>query len=122
MPFYIYKDNETGESFELMMSMSEMLRRQRKDGSIIHDGRKLFRDVVSEHRNVTSNTDTWPLLSDAAGVHPSQAEDAYKQSADIGVPTRFHPDTGQAIFESRSHRKAFLKAKGMYDRSGGYGD
>jgi len=122
MPFYIYKNKETGEAFELMMSMSEMLRRQRKDGTIVHEGKTLHRDVISEHRGISSNPGAWPLMSDAAGVHPSQAGDAYKQSVEIGVPTQFHSETGQAIFESRSHRKAFLKAKGMYDRSGGYGD
>lgn len=122
MPFYVYKDESTGEKVELMMTIAEMMRRQRKDGTILHEGRRLMRDVVSEHRGTSSCPGNWPLLSDAAGVHPSQCKDAWNQSVSMGVPTRFHPDTGQAIFESRSHRRAFLRAKGMYDRSGGYGD
>lgn len=123
MPFYIYRDEKTGEKIEIMMSMSEMLRRQRPDKTIVHDdGRILVRDVAAEHRGVSSNSSCWPLLSDAAGVHPSQVKEAMEQSSKMGVPTKFHPETGQAIFESRGHRKAFLRMKGMYDRSGGYGD
>lgn len=122
MPFYIYKDVETGERIELMMSISDMMRKRRADGSIKHEGRILVRDIVAEHKGVSSNPGNWPMMSDAAGVHPSQAGDAYKDSVSRGVPTQFHPETGQAIFTSRSHRSAFLKSKGMYDRSGGYGD
>lgn len=122
MPFYIYTDRQTGEKFELMMTISEMWRRQRRDGSIKHEGRTLHRDLTSEHRGMTSNPGNWPMKSDAAGVHPSQAGAAYSESVKMGVPTQFDPRTGQAIFESRSHRRDFLKAKGMFDRSGGYGD
>jgi len=122
MPFYHFIDRNTGEKFELMMTISEMMRRQKKDGTLLHDGRTLHRDITSEHRGFSNTPGAWPMLSDAAGVHPSQAGAAFKESVGFGIPTRFHPETGQAIFESRSHRKAFLKAKGMYDRSGGYGD
>lgn len=122
MPFYHYIDRNTGEKFELMMTISEMMRRQKKDGTISHEGRTLHRDITSEHRGFSNTPGAWPMLSDAAGVHPSQVGAAFKESVGFGIPTRFHPETGQAIFESRAHRKAFLKAKGMYDRSGGYGD
>jgi hypothetical protein len=122
MPFYVYKDIETGEKIELMMGIKEMMRRQRKDGTIVHDGRVYRRSVAAEHGSFRSAPGNWPMKSDAAGVHPSQVKAAWDESVGMGVPTNFDSDTGQAIFESRSHRKAFLKAKGMYDRSGGYGD
>ena len=123
MPFYIYRDEKTGEKIEILMTMSEMLRRQRPDKTIVHeDGRVLTRDVVAEHRGGTSNPGAWPIYSDGAGVHPSQVVEAMEHAANNGVPTRFHPETGQAIFESRGHRKAFLRMRGMHDRSGGYGD
>lgn len=122
MPFYVYVDDETGTKVELMMTVSEMMRRQRKDGTILHEGRRMRRSIASEHGSNDGCPGNWPLLSDAAGVHPTQCGAAYRESVSLGVPTRFHPDTGQAIFESRSHRRAFLRAKGMYDRSGGYGD
>lgn len=122
MPFYIYKDKKTGLSIELFMTISEMLRRQKKDGSIKHEGRIYHRCVASEHRGVSSTPENWPMLSDAAGINPSECERAWNESVSMGVPTQYHPETGQAIFESRSHRKAWLKAKGMYDRNGSYGD
>jgi hypothetical protein len=122
MPFYVYSDRDTGEKYELMMTISEMMRRQKSDGTIRHDGKTLHRNVAAEHRGMTSNPGNWPMKSDAAGVHPTQVGAAYTESVKLGVPTRFDPQTGQAIFESRSHRKDFLKAKGMFDRSGGYGD
>jgi hypothetical protein len=122
MPFYVYVDRNTGEKFELMMTISEMMRRQKPDGTIKHDGRTLHRSIAAEHHGVSSTPGNWPMRSDAAGVHPSQTGEAYSESVKLGVPTRFDPQTGQAIFESRSHRRDFLKAKGMFDRSGGYGD
>lgn len=122
MPFYNYIDRNTGEKFELLMTVAEMSAKQSKSGTIVHDGKILHRDIASEHRGFSGTPSNWPMLSDSAGVHPSQVGAAFKESVGIGVPTRFHPETGQAIFESRAHRKAFLKAKGMYDRNGGYGD
>jgi len=122
MPFYVYIDESTGETHEILMTVSEMERRERADGTIVHEGKTLTRSIVAEHRGVPSNPGNWPMLSDAAGVHPSQCGEAFSASVRDGVPTRFHPETGQAIFESRSHRRAYLKSRGMYDRSGGYGD
>jgi hypothetical protein len=60
-------------------------------------------------------------ISDAAGVAPSQVKEATDHSRKIGIPTEFTPD-GQAIFTSRSHRKRYLEAVGLFDRNGGYGD
>jgi hypothetical protein len=122
MPFYIYIDEKTGESHEILMSVGEMERRERPDGTIEHEGKTLVRSIVAEHRHVPGTPGCWPMLSDAAGVHPNQCGEAFTASVRDGVPTRFHPETGQAIFESRSHRRAYLKSRGLYDRNGGYGD
>lgn len=122
MPFYVYRNDETGEQIELMMTIAEMHRRQRRDGTIVYDGKKYRRWISAEHGLRAATPGNWPMKSDAAGVHPSQVGAAYNESVSLGVPTRFDSETGQAIFESRGHRKAFLRAKGMYDRSGGYGD
>lgn len=122
MPIYVYSNPDTGETVELTMTVAQMLRKRRKDGSIIHDGVRLVRSIAGEHRGFQNTPGAWPMRSDAAGVHPSQASEASEEMARLGVPTRFDSDTGQAIFESRAHRRAFLRAKGMYDRNGGYGD
>ena len=64
----------------------------------------------------------WPQHSDSAGCHPSQAGEYYEDSVRRGVPTQFDPDTGQAIFTSRLHRKKYCEARGITDRNAGYGD
>jgi hypothetical protein len=121
MPIYVYKDQKSGEKVELFMSIAEMSARQ-KDGVLELQGRILVRDIVTEQGGFRNTAGHWPMMSDGAGVHPSQTGEAYAESVKLGVPTQFDRSTGQAIFESRSHRRAFLRAKGMYDRNGGYGD
>ncbi|MBN1460881.1 MAG: hypothetical protein JXA57_15215 [Armatimonadetes bacterium] len=61
------------------------------------------------------------MISMAAGVDPSQVDEARRQSVEMGVPTDFTPD-GDAIFTSRSHRKRYCEKVGLHDRDGGYGD
>ena len=64
---------------------------------------------------------TWPLYSDAVGVHPDQVGEAWGHSRSQGVPTEFTAD-GRAIFTSARHRKQYCEAYGYFDRNGGYGD
>ena len=66
-------------------------------------------------------TSGWPVYSDGAGVHPDQIQDARSAAEQRGVPTDFLPD-GRAIFRDRAHRGRYLKAFGLYDRNGAYGD
>jgi hypothetical protein len=63
-----------------------------------------------------------PIMSDALAVHPSQVQEAYDDSVKKGVPTQFDKKTGQPEFRSRQHRRDYLKAYGVRDRDGGYGD
>ena len=63
----------------------------------------------------------WPMLSEAAAVHPEQVEEAIQSARAKGIPTEFIPD-GRVIFRDRAHRRAYLKAYGFHDRQGGYGD
>lgn len=60
-------------------------------------------------------------LSDALAVHPSQVEEAREQAKKLGVPTEFAKD-GRAVITSRYHQKRLVKALGMFNRDGGYGD
>jgi hypothetical protein len=120
MPTYVYKD-EQGEIVEVFMTVSEMESKE-QDGVLIHEGRTLTRDLEAEHGPARGGCASWPMKSDAAGVHPSQASEAYKHSVSVGVPTQFDPRTGQAIFTDRSHRKRYLAARGFIDRNAGYGD
>lgn len=62
-----------------------------------------------------------PIHSDALAVHPSQVDEAVESAKKKGVPTEFLPD-GRPILRTRQHRRAYLRAYGYHDRSGGYGD
>ena len=120
MPVYCYRDRR-GKLYEIPMSVKEMLRKQRKDGTIRWKGKVLKRDMVAEMKGFKNSPGAWPLYSDAAGVAPDQVKEAYEHSVRIGIPTEFTPD-GRAIFRSRRHRKEYCEAIGLYDRNGGYGD
>jgi len=121
MPIYCYKRMPDGESVELWLSVEEHDRLRKGDTLTLNDGSVLIRDWKAEHGE-PRNAGQWPMWSDAAGVSPTQVKEAYEHSVSIGVPTEFHPVTGQAKFESRSHRKKYLERIGMYDRNAGYGD
>lgn len=67
-----------------------------------------------------------PLESDNLGCHPSQRKEMEKDAEKRGVPTHFVPtDDGYEVrprFETRKHRKRYLRAYNLVDRSGGYSD
>jgi len=78
------------------------------------------RNIVAE-RTSLSTSKGWPLISEAAGVHPLDVADARAQAKRDGVPTEFTPD-GRVVFRNRRHRKQYLKTVGLVDKQGGYGD
>jgi hypothetical protein len=61
------------------------------------------------------------VKSVALAVHPDQRGEATDDAAKRGVPTAF-TDDGRPVFESREHRKKYMRAYGYYDRDAGYGD
>ena len=120
MPTYLYRDPQKN-LVEVVMTIKEMLEKE-VDGILIKDGVELTRDLCAEHSTEQRGCATWPMKSDACGIHPSQAGEYYEHSVKIGVPTQFDSRTGQAIFMDRAHRKKYLAARGFHDRNGGYGD
>lgn len=60
-------------------------------------------------------------VSDALMVHPSQRQEAIEWSKKVGVPTHYREDGTPEVLD-RNHRKQLLKAHGMHDNRGGYGD
>jgi hypothetical protein len=96
----------------------------------LKDGEEVTKEVwmgenkingILESRRFNTISTSWPMYSDALGVNPDQIDEARAESVRMGVPTDFNKD-GQAILESRGHRKKYAEANGMYDRDGGYGD
>lgn len=79
--------------------------------------------AIEDRPSTERRVSLWPMRSDAFGVHPSQAAEAYRESVAAGVPTEFDPKTGEAIFRDRYHRKRAVEAMSpMYDLDGGYSD
>ena len=122
MPTYCYRREDTDEVIELSMTVAEMEARQDGADAIkLDDGVLAYRHYGAEIVRA-DGARGWPLASDAAGVHPGQAKEAYEESVKRGVPTQFDLKTGCAIFEDRAHRKNYCRAFGYHDRDGGYGD
>lgn len=63
----------------------------------------------------------YPRLSHSMGVHRKQREEAASQDAKLGVPTEYSAD-GRPEFRTRGHQKAWLKAHGLVNQDGCYGD
>jgi hypothetical protein len=90
---------------------------------LVYDRRQRRWVPAHERPQSERRVSLWPMRSDAFGVHPSQAAEAYRESVAAGVPTEFDPHTGQAVFRDRHHRKRAVEALSpMYDLDGGYSD
>ena len=122
MPTYCYERKDTGEVLELVMTIAEMEARQNENGEIIlEDGVSAFRNFNAELGGFRYSAGTWPMYSDACGVHESQIGEAYAASVRKGVPTEFD-SIGRAIFRDKGHRKRYCEAYGYFDRNAGFGD
>ena len=119
MPTYCYQ-KPNGEIIERIMTIAEM---EEFDKQPVLDGETLKRRIDVEMSGHSNVNDLWrkPIESDGAGCHPSQVKEMQAHAAKQGVNTNYTKD-GRAIFTSRQHRAAHLKAFNMHDRSGGYGD
>ena len=123
MPTYCFIRADNRQPIELVMTAAELQKRQSKEGWIkLDDGALAFRDLRAEHAGAKHCPGNWPMESDAAGVDPSQVKEAAQHAKSLGIPTEFNPQTGNPVFTSRSHRKKYCEAVGLYDRNGGYGD
>lgn len=66
----------------------------------------------------------WPRKSDALGVGRNQKEKAEATMAKLGVPTEYVPDGCggySALIRNNEHQRNLLKATGMHNNDGGYG-
>jgi hypothetical protein len=115
MPTYCYRDPRGG-LHEITMTLKEWERRER-NGRLRYRGVRLVRDIAAEHGDRLSGGRGWPLLSEAAGVHPNQVSEVREAVRKRGVALDFTRD-GRAIFESHAHRRQALRALGMHDKNG----
>lgn len=84
-------------------------------------GKRMSRDIVSEHGHTPQTCSNWPQESDAMGVHPAQAKEYSDYLREKGVPTEINAD-GNPILTSRYHRKRVCAVTDTYDRDAMYGD
>lgn len=126
MPRYRFIDTDTDEIVELELDFQYVFENQ-NGPYLLHDGKLLKRDLNTEFAQICKKSEKQvklgPLkrISAAAGVHPDQVDDAREHYSKVHPGISFH-NNGDAEFSSRGARKAFLKAAGMRDHNGGYGD
>jgi hypothetical protein len=117
MPVYCYKCPACESVKELCRTMEE-----RNDAVLCEgDGFVMNRDFLAESGGYVHTPGTWPMLSDAMGVHPDQIHEASKEAASLGVPTQFTAD-GRAVLTGPQHRKKLCEAYGFYDKNASFGD
>lgn len=121
MPVYCYREPRSGKVHEVVMTVSEMLRREKGGKLTLDDGTKVERCYEVEHGGFRNTPGNWPMKSDALGCHPDQVKEFEQHCASLGVPTRYTSD-GRAVLENREHRRRLLRAMGYHDRDGGYSD
>jgi hypothetical protein len=74
-------------------------------------------DELFGHEAMTDNPAGWPLVSESFAVPPGQIEKQMASDKLKGAPLTRYDELGRQIFESRGHRKAYLKALGLVDLS-----
>lgn len=114
MPTYCYTTKD-GQTFERVYPASRYPKR------IKVNGRVATLDIAAQHRHYRAAPGTWPLWSDAMGVHPSQIEEQREQDRKVGVSAEYD-GMGRVKFISQAHRKSYCEAHGYFDQDAGYGD
>lgn len=124
MATYCFRTVAEDKPVELVLPMGGHQKLARADGTYeLPDGVRAYRDFEAELGGKRSGEGGWPMWSDAMGVDPSQIPEmskALKQAT--GRTPEFNPVTGELKCESRGQRRAYMRAMGLHDRQGGYGD
>jgi hypothetical protein len=123
MPTYCFVLEADGRSVEVSCSVADMEAMETGKDRLFFLPEYGFarRDYQREQEGTRSNSAGWPLWSDAAGVHPSQARETMDYLRSRGCPTEINSE-GQVRMDNRAHRRDILKALNLHDRNGGYGD
>lgn len=121
MPKYVFRRAD-GEEIVLTMSIDELEARQfeGKDGKQfieLDDGTAAKRVYTPFGGHASS---VWPKRSCAAGVGVQQVAEAEKFDRESGVPTKYDPKTGDAIYTSMEHQRQHLKLHNLVDRDSFY--
>lgn len=120
MPIYEFITNDE-EVIELFMSFAEFDRRV-KNGQITLDDGRVAKSYFNSKSGISTFSGNYPMVSDAAGVHPSQIKEHMDHLRQMGCGQVNHTKDGSVIFESKGQRRKVLKALGLFDRNAGYSD
>ena len=119
MSQYSYTCEQCGETTEITAGMKEehpdSVTCPKCQGKALRD---IGRDLMSRKQR---RANTWPLASDAMGVHPDQIEEFTKDARERGVPIEFDR-LARPIFTGPRHRRDYCRAYGVHDLNGGYSD
>ena len=114
MPTYLYRSSD-GTIHAVVCPIGAAPKR------ISRDGEWCKRDISAEHSGHIDTNANYPMKCEASGVHPHQIAEARNILNVQGTSADFTRD-GRPIYTSALHRKKCLKAFGLHDRNGGYGD
>jgi hypothetical protein len=129
---YLYIDRETGEQITVMMSMDQLQERELPGKFLILPNGREYRRALAEELQRdnmkqppaprTGGKANWPMKTSIDGVHPSQVQELREHWQEHGVIGCTVDEHGDIEYSCRSARKSDHEARGLYDRSGGYGD
>ena len=108
---YCYRCPSCGRTFERKLRLAECDTPQKCECGAVAK-----RDLLAEHGGQRAGQSGWPMVSEAAGVHPDQigeARELIRRKA--GVDCQFTQD-GNPIFTSMDHRRKCLRAMGYQDK------
>ncbi len=116
MPTYCYLNRKTKKLIDGIFPMADIPEFIEAEGEVCHRCREA--EYASQQG---ARPDTWPMISRALAVHPTQREEYAKFAKENGVPTDFDP-MGHPVFSDKNHRKRYAELVGATDFDGGYGD
>lgn len=119
MPVYEFRSVKDDRLIEKYLSFAEYDAAQRNGDYFVFDGEE-FRRVFSPQKQHHAGS-TWPMISRALAVHPSQRRQYAKFAEEHDVPTEFD-EMGHPVFRSKGHRKKYAELVGATDFDGGFGD
>lgn len=119
MPVYIYSNDDRSLVLERLYPMGKA------PASIRADGEKLTIDIALQWKGRDAPK-CWDSANGqyslAGAVHPDQIPEAIVELKHKTGRTYRFDDKGRPFLPTRAARKDYCKARGIYDKDGGYGD
>ena len=116
MPIYCFICDECESTKEFQRTIAK-----RNDLVKCGCGQDMRRDLQAEHGGHRASPGTYPMESDALGVHPDQIAEQQKFDAAHGVAADFTKE-GAVVFRDKKHRREYCRVQGVHDRNAGYSD